>query len=992
MLGLAAATTMAIISVVRSDARHARDALQQQQATVVQMQGLVIDRMFAIQAHGLLYLARKRNVRGLAAGDLSQLQEVEDDFRAFLDEQPDYQSITLIDTDQHRAVTFDRSPTGASIRVLPYAPAALASFHLRESLATPAGQVWMSPPAPWAADVSGGSPASTMRLVTPLVDDAGQVHGIIAVDFSASRLWQQLGKLNLALPGRLYLLDQAGQTLFVGGHSLASGTGTAAVGQLDPGLAAWALGHGSVQAIRQDTLLTQVMLCTGTSACQHDDATRAAFLPSDQPWRLLRVISPNHGYYPSLLGARYRPFIVIYLALLTLLAIGAIFGARLLSTLRRLQRSERQLRQSGSLIEAFVDNNPIAIFIRDRAGRYLYANRAKAARFGLQPRDLLGRRDDTLHGVDEIALLRAEDDEVAHRAAALEFTHRLDLPAGARYYTSFKFPLTDPETGQLNIAAIETDISDRVKAEADAEHHAVTLAAIFDAAPDGIVFLDDQGRVQSVNASALRLFDYSKDEMASTTIVALVSESARPDFLRKFQALLEADQAATATVIHVEESEGLRRDGHTFPLEASLGLASVGGDRFVVCILRDISQRQQIEAQLQRSQKMEAIGQLTGGMAHDFNNLLGVILGNLDLLERALGENETALKRVYAARRAAERGADLNVRLLAFSRRQALKPQPHDVNALLVELLAMLPQTLGPDVRIVHKLATNLPAVLIDASGFESALLNLAINARDAMPYGGTLTFSSRLIELGREHVAVIGEEVPAGHYVLVSVSDTGQGIDKNILGRVFEPFFSTKPRGKGTGLGLAMVYGFIKQSKGHTTIYSEVGKGTTINLHLPVDERTASEGQSETPHPAESGELAPRLRMGAAARDCTILVVDDEIGLLEVTALFLREEGYRVLDAVDGQAALEIAREEKRVDLLLTDIVMPGYMNGVELAKAVQVLHPSIQMLYMSGFPSSGLTLRTGLPVDGPVLNKPFSRQALVEAVQRQMGGGVAA
>ena len=989
MLGLAIATTMAVVWVVQSDARQARDALQQQQATVVQMQGLVIDRMIATQVHGLLYLSRKRNVRGLAAGDMAQLQEVEDDFGAFLDEQLDYQSITLIDTDQHRAVAFDRSPTGASTRALPYSTAALAPYHVRESLAGRAGQVWISPLAP----LSGTLPASTMRLVTPLVDDSGQVHGVIAVDFSAQRLWQQLGKLNLALAGRLYLLNQAGQILFVSGHPPSSATGTAAPGKLDPDLAAWARRHGSVQAMRHGALLTQVMLCATTSGCQHDDATRTAFLPSDQPWRLLRVITAGQGGYdPSLLGGRDRPFMIIYLALLALLLTGALFGAKLFSTMRKLQRNQRQLRQSGALIEAFVNNNPIAIFIRDRTGRYLYVNRAQAARFGLQPSDLLGRKSDSLLADDEIATVRAEDDEVVRRATAVEFMHQLRLPAGDRHYTSFKFPLTDPDTGQLNIAAIETDISERIKAEGDAEHHAAMLSAIFDAAPDGIVFLDQQGCVESANASALRLFGYTKDEMASVTIDALVAEPVREGFLGKLQALFEPNQVTTEAVSQLQVLDGLRKDGHTFPLEMSVGLASVSNHRFVGCMVRDISQRKQVEAQLQRSQKMEAIGQLTGGMAHDFNNLLGVILGNLDLLERALGENEAALKRVYAARRAAERGADLNVRLLAFSRRQSLKPQSHDVNALLIELLAMLPQTLGPDLRLVHKLAGNLPSVLIDASGFESALLNLAINARDAMPYGGTLTFSSRLIELGDHHVAVIGDEVPAGSYVLVSVSDTGQGIDKEILGRVFEPFFSTKPRGKGTGLGLAMVYGFIKQSKGHTTIYSEVGKGTTINLHLPVDERTASDSQSDAAIADQSGELAPRVRMTAAARDCTILVVDDELGLLEVTSLFLREQGYQVLDAADGQSALDIARDEKRIDLLLTDIVMPGYMNGVELAKAVRVLHPSIRMLYMSGFPSSGLTLRTGLPVDEPVLNKPFSRKALVDAVQRQMGGDTSA
>ncbi len=989
MVGLALAATVAMLLVVRADVRQSRDSLQHQQATIVQMQALAIGQTIAQQAHGLLYLSKKRNVRTLAAGDASQIVQIEQDFAAFLVEHPDYRSIALIDKDRKSVFEFDRTSTGVTITALPWSQDALTHVQANEAMATPTGKVFISPLTAIPGNTPGSTRGASIRFSTPMVDDDGRLHGAVEIEFSADRLLQELGQLNRTAIGRLVLLDNMGRILFdddSGWHGPGTAATSADLQGVDRGLAGWARQHGSAQSEWNGDLLTQVKLCATTAACDEGDATKLAFLPHGQPWRLLRMIHSGDGDDLGILGPRYWPFLAVYLVQLTLFAAAAFFGIRLFATTRKLQSNERQLRRTGALIEAFVDNNPIAIFIKNRKGRYLYANRAEAARCNRDVDDLLGQQDAEFHSRDETALLRAEDAEVLNRGAAQEFTHSLRLPAGERHYTSFKFPLPDPEGGQPNIAAIETDITDRIKAEAEVERHAGILAAIFDAAPDGILFLDDSGRVESVNSSALRLFDRPREDVLGANIEQLIAEPAREDFVRKCRELVGKVSADSDPVLQMDEGEGLRKDGQTFPLEISFGIAVIGHRRFVICIARDVSQRKQAEAQLQRSQKMEAIGQLSGGMAHDFNNLLGVILGNLDILERALASNDEALKRIRAAQRAAERGADLNVRLLTFSRRQSLKAQPHDVNVLLVELIAMLPQTLGPDIRIVNKLGVELPAVLIDDSGFESALLNLAINARDAMPSGGTLTFTSRLVDLGPEQAAVTGAEVPEGTYVLVSVSDTGQGIDKAILPRVFEPFFSTKPRGKGTGLGLSMVYGFIKQSRGHTTIYSEVDRGTTVNLYLPVDERAAVERNGANRNRFD--EL-PSRRSQQANQDFTILAVDDELGLLEVTVLFLREEGYRVLDAVDGRTALEICGEEDRIDLLLTDIVMPGYMNGVELATAVRVWHPSIQVLYMSGFPSSGLTMRTGLPVDGPVLNKPFSRHALLDFVQKRLGGG---
>jgi nitrogen-specific signal transduction histidine kinase/CheY-like chemotaxis protein len=393
-----------------------------------------------------------------------------------------------------------------------------------------------------------------------------------------------------------------------------------------------------------------------------------------------------------------------------------------------------------------------------------------------------------------------------------------------------------------------------------------------------------------------------------------------------------------------------------------------------VAIARDITERNQIEQQLRQSQKMEAIGQLTGGIAHDFNNLLGVIVGNLDLLERSLAGNEPALKRVGVAQKAAVRGADLTKRLLAFSRRQQLETGPVAVAACVANVIEMARRTIGPDIEIKTTIGAEPPAVLADSGGLESVLLNLILNGRDAMPRGGTITLAARIAELDKEYPGVRAGELKAGRYMCIAVTDTGQGMTPDVLQRAFEPFFTTKERGKGTGLGLAMVYGFAKQSGGHASLYSELGHGTTVKLYLPLADAgiSGSAAAEETPNtPPLTG---------------TALVVDDEVDLMEVAVAYLEEMGFRVLHAMDGPQALEVLKREPDVDLLLTDIMMPGGMNGVELARGVREARRGIRVVYSTGFSSAALSEKNGTAPDGPVLNKPYRRAEFFEAIQRAM------
>jgi signal transduction histidine kinase/ActR/RegA family two-component response regulator len=390
----------------------------------------------------------------------------------------------------------------------------------------------------------------------------------------------------------------------------------------------------------------------------------------------------------------------------------------------------------------------------------------------------------------------------------------------------------------------------------------------------------------------------------------------------------------------------------------------------VILCYRDDTARHHLERQLQQAQKMEAIGQLTGGIAHDFNNLLGVVSGNLDLLEDLIADNEPALQRNRSARKAAQRAADLTRRLLAFSSQEVLHPVATLLEHSVRNALEIAIHALGPSISILIDIAPGMPSVFIDRSGLESALLNLFVNARDAMPEGGTLRVTTRTIVVDETHPYARGKVLTCGTYAQVSVSDSGHGMDKQTLARVFEPFFTTKERGRGTGLGLPMVYGFARQSKGHVQLYSEPGHGTTVSLYVPC-----AGGNGET----LQAKNVPLKRSHTGGK---VLLVDDEIELLDIAATYLSKLGYEVFQARDAAQALTRIAEQPGIDVLVTDIVMPGPLNGIELAEAVLGRNPAVHTLFTSGFPADALAEKNFSVGDRILLNKPYRLSELSDAV----------
>jgi signal transduction histidine kinase len=379
------------------------------------------------------------------------------------------------------------------------------------------------------------------------------------------------------------------------------------------------------------------------------------------------------------------------------------------------------------------------------------------------------------------------------------------------------------------------------------------------------------------------------------------------------------------------------------------------------------------EEALRQSQKMEAVGQLTGGVAHDFNNLLQVIIGNLDTIERNLPENLTRLRRAAGqALKGARRAATLTQRLLAFSRRQPLDPKPANVNGLVTNLSELVHRTLGETVEIETVLAAGLWSVEIDANELEAAILNLAVNARDAMPEGGRLTIETANSHIDEAYAANYAEVSP-GQYVAISVSDTGNGMDEETLLRAFEPFYTTKPVGRGTGLGLSQVYGFVKQSGGHVKIYSEVDHGTTVKIYLPrliTEHQAAAAPDDDTPAPAGEAEE-------------TILVLEDDDDVRAYSVDILRELGYRVVEAHDGPSALRLLERQARVDLLFTDVVLPGGMTGAQVAQQAREARPALKVLFTTGYARNAIIHQGRLDKGVRLITKPFGSSDLASKVR---------
>jgi PAS domain S-box-containing protein len=508
------------------------------------------------------------------------------------------------------------------------------------------------------------------------------------------------------------------------------------------------------------------------------------------------------------------------------------------------------------------------------------------------------------------------------------------------------------------------------------------LQAVLNAAVDGIVLIDRSGIIQSVNPSVQKMFGYAPEELVGRNVKILMPPPWREEhdgYLARYQATGEA------RIIGIgREVAGQRRDGSTFPLDLAVSEVRHGGEVFYLGTLRDISERVRLEAEIRQAQKMEAIGRLAGGVAHDFNTLLGTIRGYSEMLLSALPREETLHRHVEQIHRAALRGAELTRQLLLFSRRQEIQAQAVDLEKLLADVEVMLDRLLGEDIELIRQIEPQLGRVWGDPGELHQVILNLVVNACDAMPSGGSLTLALRSLEADEE-VAVEGGRLPPGPYVLLQVTDTGVGMDEETQRRIFEPFFTTKGPGKGTGLGLSTVHAIVRRCKGGVAVESRPGQGTTFRVYLPCAGATARE---EVVEPAVAPDEAAATEDASGDHETILLVEDDDMfrGLLRQV---LEGQGYQVLVAENPAAALDLVEARSAaIQLLLSDMIMPGG-TGVDLAGRLAGSHPEMRVVLMSGYTDDALASREADRTTADAfLEKPFATQDLLRVIRELLSG----
>jgi len=697
------------------------------------------------------------------------------------------------------------------------------------------------------------------------------------------------------------------------------------------------------------------------------------------PWRLVAAAMLGLAIRPVLLlvaavSAREIPLIEVAGEAAILVAALLLAAGLLAMVVRnRPKRSPEGMVQGLELLaRALVENAPLGIVYVDANGVVVYTNPACDGMMNLTP----GRRSPAIgrRFVDLPSIRR--DPDIARRFERLiqgEPFPLIEMDYESLLGTRLRLVVTGtphfgPDGRLMGAVIMHADVTDRSRAEAERNR----LAGAVQQAGEGIAITDLDGIIEYVNPAFERITGYPASEAIGRTPRILRSGAHDEAFYRGLWQTLKRGDVWSGRLTN------RRRDGSTFEAEGTISPIrdEAGKITHYVEVLHDITDHVALEEQLRQSQKMEAVGRLAGGVAHDFNNVLTAILGNVDLAKRSLDRPTSTAEFLLEIEQCAGSAAQLTRQLLTFSRRQVIRPEVIKLNDTLERMKGMLRRLIDEDVRLSFDQEDDLGQVRVDAGQVEQVILNLAVNAREAMPGGGELIVSTRNMRLDEAYTAT-RPDVKPGPYVVLSVSDTGCGIPKDTIRRIFEPFFTTKPSGRGTGLGLSIVFGIVKQAGGHVAVYSEPGVGTTFHVYLPrVDIDAAAEA-------AAAEASVPR------GTETILLAEDDEV-VRALAGRMLTECGYRVLIGESGRHALDVARSaSESIHLLVTDVIMPD-LDGVRLAASMRAVDPELKVLYMSGHPAEVIADR-GIRRDGVAfLQKPFTLEALAGRVRAVLDGTV--
>ena len=632
------------------------------------------------------------------------------------------------------------------------------------------------------------------------------------------------------------------------------------------------------------------------------------------------------------------------------------------------KRAEEALRETEERYRALFDRSLDLVFIHDFEGRFIDANNAALNRFGYQREEIGSLNFSSLLSKDQLPLALKTLQEIRETGTQkLPTEYRLLHKDGTHAYVETQGSTILSSGKPVAILGIGRDLTERKRAEEALANSEEKYRLVVQNASQGIVVLQD-GMLKFINAWAIEFMAYPESEVLSKPFLSFVFPEDQGLVAEHYEKRLKGESAPPVYSFRL-----MARTGQPRLVEVSATRVLWEGQPAALAFLTDIAERRHLEEQVLQLQKMEAVGRLAGGVAHDYNNLLQVIMGYGEMLEKGLPTDDPLRKYVAGIQKAADRAASLTKQLLAFSRRQAVMPVVLDLSRAVAEAGKMLRRLIGEDIEMTTELVPDLGRVRADMVQVEQMIMNLALNARDAMSQGGKLTLRTANVVLDEAFTAS-RLEVSPGPYVLLEVSDTGHGMDESTLAHIFEPFFTTREKGQGTGLGLSMVYGIVKQSGGHIEVESAPGKGATFKVYFP---RIEEEEQQRKSAPAET-----TLPGGTE----TVLLVEDEPEIRGLIREVLSAQGYSVLEAGNGEEALRLSGElPGPIHLLLTDVVMPG-MSGRDLAQRLAALRPDMKLLFMSGYTDDAI-IRHGLLVEKlAFLQKPFRPEALLRKVRETL------